>query len=372
MKLPSNLTRLAATLAALGLLLAAGGTSLHAQNAERARPALQEILKRYPDADRNGDGRLDQEERNALRQRLRGTGAAQQREVVSAKGVPATHVDVKYGPHERNVLDIWLAKSDRPTPVAIFIHGGGFVGGDKSKMYGSPDIDAFLEAGVSFATINYRFRNTDPRGVRASLQDAKRALQFIRSKAAEWNLDKARIGAYGGSAGAGTSLWLGVRDDMADPGSDDPVLRESTRLSVVGATGTQATYDVLQWQELLKLELDEAMTQEMLGFFGLKSEAELQSEEGKAIRAELDMLAQMSADDPPIYVRNNQEGGTPPKDRGHLYHHPLHAAAVKKRADEVGIEAQVYAPAIGIQPPKEKQESLVEFFLRHLGVKAEQ
>ena len=355
---------------ALGVVLLVAGV-LVAVQAQKARPSLQEILKQYPDADKNKDGRLDAEERNALKQRLQGKRGTTQ-EAVSAKGVPATHVDVKYGEHERNVLDIWLAKSEKPTPVAIFIHGGGFTGGDKSKAYGSPEIDAFLEAGVSFATITYRYRDTDPHGVVASLNDSKRALQFIRSKAQEWNIDKTRIGAYGGSAGAGTSLWLGVHDDMADPDSADPVLRESTRLSVVGATATQATYDVLQWQDLLKFEPDEAGMREMLGFFGLKSEDELASEKGKAIRADLDMLAMMSNDDPPLYVRNNQQGGTPPKDRGHRNHHPLHAAAVKQRADEVGIEAQVYAPAIGIEPPTEKQESLVEFFLRHLGVKAGQ
>lgn len=246
------------------------------------------------------------------------------------------------------------------------------VGGDKSKVYGSANIDAFLEAGVSFATINYRFRNTDPRGVRASLSDSKRALQFIRSKANEWNIDRTRIGAYGGSAGAGTSLWLGVHDDMAEPDSEDPVLRESTRLTVVGALATQATYDVVQWPALLGFKSDEAMLPEVLAFFGLTSEDDLYSESGEALRAELDMLALMSEDDPPLYVRNSAKGGTPPTDRGHRNHHPRHAAALKKRAAEVGIEAQVYAPAIGIEPTAEEQESLVEFFLRHLGVKPAQ
>ena len=45
---------------------------------------------------------------------------------VNVKGVPATHTNVKYGPHERNALDIWLAPSDKPTPLVIYIHGGGW------------------------------------------------------------------------------------------------------------------------------------------------------------------------------------------------------------------------------------------------------
>ena len=44
------------------------------------------------------------------------------------------HADVEYGPHARNVLDLWLAKSDAPTPLVIYYHGGGFRGGDKRTI----------------------------------------------------------------------------------------------------------------------------------------------------------------------------------------------------------------------------------------------
>ena len=77
----------------------------------------------------------------------------------------------------------------------------------------------------------------------------KRQLQFVRSKAAEWNLDKARIGASGGSAGACSSLWLAFHDDLADPQSSDPVARESTRLWCAAVTGAQTTLDPQQMQE---------------------------------------------------------------------------------------------------------------------------
>jgi len=292
-------------------------------------------------------------------------------EAVNVEGVAATHANVRYGPHERNLLDIWLAKSDKPTPLVIYIHGGGFVGGDKSKIYESKDMPKFLTAGVSFATINYRYLTSSPRGVRGSLSDSKRALQFIRSKAKQWNIDKKRIGAYGGSAGSGTATWLAFHDDMAEPDSPDPVLRESTRLAVVGALATQATYDVLQWQKLLGVTPDpeeyEASLRKVVSFYGLKNVDELNSPKGEAIRADLDMLGLMSKDDPPLYVSNGMRGGTP-EDRGHRNHHPLHAVALKKRAEEVGVEAEVHAEKIGIKPAN--PEGLVNFFLRHLRAKA--
>ena len=56
------------------------------------------------------------------------------------------------------------------------------------------------------------------------------SLQFVRSKAAEWHIDKERIGGSGGSAGGFTTLWLAFHPDMADAKSTDPIAHESTRL----------------------------------------------------------------------------------------------------------------------------------------------
>src|SRR5690242_5808123 len=137
--------------------------------------------------------------------------------------------------HERQKFDFWQAKSDKPAPVVLLIHGGGWVNGDKSS-YGERSIDPFLKEGISVAAINYRFiaqameQGVEP-PVKACLYDAARALQTIRSKSKEWNVDTKRVGSTGGSAGACTSLWLALHDDIADPKSGDPVLRESSRLS---------------------------------------------------------------------------------------------------------------------------------------------
>ena len=81
------------------------------------------------------------------------------------------------------------------------------------------------------------------------MHDAARALQFVRSKAAEWNIDKARIGASGGSAGACSSLWLAFHSDLADPKSADPIARESTRLWCAAVNVAQTTLDPQQMKE---------------------------------------------------------------------------------------------------------------------------
>ena len=45
-----------------------------------------------------------------------------------------THRDVRYGIHERTVLDLYLTRSPQPTPLVIYIHGGGFRAGDKKGV----------------------------------------------------------------------------------------------------------------------------------------------------------------------------------------------------------------------------------------------
>jgi hypothetical protein len=122
----------------------------------------------------------------------------------------------------------------------------------------------------------------------------------------------------------------------------------------------------MQWPEILGIKATSRHYALMLKFYGLKSMEELNGSKGKAIRADLDMLGLMSKDDCPLYVFNKMRGGTS-LTQGHINHHPLHALALKERSLEVGLEAQVYAPAIGLKPPEEKQESLIDFILRHLG-----
>ena len=118
-----------------------------------------------------------------------------------------TQSEVRYAKHERNVLDFWKAKSKKPAPVAFIIHGGGWKGGSKERLDRFADANALLKAGISVVAINYRYVTDDESPpVKAPLHDAARALQFIRSKAKEWNIDKTRIGAAGGSAGACSSL----------------------------------------------------------------------------------------------------------------------------------------------------------------------
>ncbi|MCC6699057.1 MAG: alpha/beta hydrolase, partial [Candidatus Hydrogenedentes bacterium] len=118
--------------------------------------------------------------------------------------------DVAYGPHPRNVLDFDRAPSNGPSPVVVFLHGGGFVNGSKAQLSAAMR-DRLLQGGISVAAINYRYATQA--SFPAPMMDGVRAIQFLRWKAKDWNIDKDRIGAMGGSAGACMSLWIGYHDD---------------------------------------------------------------------------------------------------------------------------------------------------------------
>ena len=106
---------------------------------------------------------------------------------------------MEYGPHERNVLDLWQARAAGPRPLLVYIHGGGWNAGDKSAVkvapYRADLLSVMLQKGVSVASVNYRYSRMAP--LPAPVRDAARAIQFLRSRAQEWNLSKDRVAATG-------------------------------------------------------------------------------------------------------------------------------------------------------------------------------
>jgi len=187
---------------------------------------LAKWLARYPQADTDRDGVLTAAEAAAFREKLK-EWRAKQAEYEAGKPAP-DYADLAYGARERNFLDLWLAEGDGPRPLVAYIHGGGWVGGDKSTLRRN-SLEPLLAAGISVAAINYRYSTIEP--FPAPMTDAGRAIQFLRHHAAEYNLDPERFGATGGSAGATTSMCLAYHEDLADPDNEDPVLRQSTRLT---------------------------------------------------------------------------------------------------------------------------------------------
>jgi acetyl esterase/lipase len=211
-----------------------------------------------------------------------------------------------------------------------------------------------LDAGISIVSINYRYSwQAQIAGVKPPvewpLHDAARALQFTRSKAAEWNIDKARIGASGGSAGACSSLWLAFHDDMADPKSADPIAHESTRLWCAAVIGAQTSLDPRQLKEWTP---NSRYGGHAFGFMDPTNLKTRDTRFAEFLAAREQMLPwikeyspieHVTADDPPIYMIYS----APPalgKDQKDPTHTSNYGVKLQEKLRSVGVECELVYP----------------------------
>ncbi len=278
----------------------------------------------------------------------------------------ATFADVPYGSHARQKLDFYQAKSDKPTPVVFFIHGGGWLNGDKGAFNNEKP---YLKAGISVVSINYRLipdadaeKLVPP--VQGPLQDAARALQFVRSKASEWNIDKERIGATGSSAGSCSALWLAFHPDMAEAKSADPVARESTRLGCVAVVRAQTSLDPKQMRAWISNCNYGAHA------FGFKGDGRPDSAFAEFLAkresvlpwiAEYSPYALLTADDPPVYLLYN----TPPA-MGRAQESTAHSAnfgvGLQQQCRKLGVPCELVYPAA----PEVKHAEVAAYLIERL------
>jgi acetyl esterase len=261
------------------------------------------------------------------------------RHMANLKPRPAV-ADLRYGPFDRNVLDVWKPSADhaasgRPAPLVIFFHGGGFLGGDKSSVPAWL-VRRCLAEGIAVASANYRLSRQSP--YPGPMLDGARAVQFVRSEAEALGIDPERIAACGNSAGAGIALWVGFQDDMAVPDDPDPVRRESTRLTCIGGVGAQTSYDPRFIKRTIGGRAHEHAA--IRPFFGLRPGADLNSPSCATLFEDASPLTHVSSDDPPVFLYYSEPAGPVPADArpGLGIHHPNFGIALKDQFDPLGIE----------------------------------
>jgi len=112
--------------------------------------------------------------------------------------------DVKYGAADRNLLDIFMPETASPArPVLIYVHGGGFVAGNK-RTPGSPFNDHVMLWAVKngFVGVNMTYRLAPQATWPAGSEDLAAAIQWVSDKIGERGADPARVYMMGHSAGA--------------------------------------------------------------------------------------------------------------------------------------------------------------------------
>ena len=141
-----------------------------------------------------------------------------------ALSAPSTGVEVsrdhRYGPHDRNRLDLFSQGHETGKPVLLFVHGGGFIMGDKTSE-GSPFYDNIgnwaAANGLLGATMTYRLAPADPHP--AGTEDVLAAVCWLKANAAAHGGDPARIYVMGQSAGASHVAAFVAEGDEAVAGA---------------------------------------------------------------------------------------------------------------------------------------------------------
>lgn len=267
---------------------------------------------------------------------------AKKKRKVQQPQMKPTYANVSYGSHKMNVLDFYQAKGEGARPLLVYIHGGGWVGGDKKQN--SRAFKPFLDKGISYAAINYRLTGEAP--LPAPVHDAARAIQFLRTKAKEWNIRTDRIVLTGGSAGACTSMWLLFHDDLADPKSKDPILRESTRVAAAAVRVGQTSIDPKVIEGWLGPNvLKHRMINMAVGEKTMKS-ALVNYEKHSKLYKEFSPYNHVDGDDPPLLMTYGNNMKLPSTSAGHGIHHPVYGVKLKEKSESVKHECHLLIPKV--------------------------
>ena len=191
---------------------------------------------RFPEWDRNKDGKLQKEELPANARRnfervdtdkdgvislaehraflnRRSGGGQKQQEHPDYRSLK--NLDYAGGGNQRQMLDLFLPreKSDELRPLLVYIHGGGWRGG--SKEGGLRHLQSLLEgSGFAGAAINYRL--TNEASWPSQIHDCKAAIRWLKAHAAKYGYDPERIAVWGTSAGGHLVSMLGVTGDVPE------------------------------------------------------------------------------------------------------------------------------------------------------------
>ncbi len=228
--------------------------------------------------------------------------------------------DVKYGKHKLQSLDLWLPQqSTAKVSLVVYIHGGGYVEGDKESAYTLAKLDpvAILNGGKAFATLNYRlsgefpYRKGETGRFPVQMADSAKAIQYLRAYSGNVGVDTEKIAVSGSSAGGGITLWLALHNDLQKK-KGNVVSQQSTRTNCIALMDTQPTLNIGEVMDLLGpygYTPDEGIT----GLYGLTPE-EYNAKPAywddvlKKSYEEASPMAHLSSDDHPKILMSYMQG----------------------------------------------------------------
>lgn len=155
-------------------------------------------------------------------------------QTVNAQSTPVQMRNLEYARvgGKSLLLDLYLPPSGTGSfPLIVWVHGGGWVGGDRSLGLNSLQVQQTAR-GYAVASISYRlsYEATFP----AQIEDCKAAIRWLRANAAQYQIDPNRIGVWGSSAGGHLVALLGTSGNVTDlEGTVGGNLQYSSRVQAV-------------------------------------------------------------------------------------------------------------------------------------------
>jgi acetyl esterase/lipase len=217
-------------------------------------------------------------------------------------------------------LDVALPKEgDGPFPGVVFIHGGGWSGGNRHAFRGK--MEEAARRGYVAATVSYRLTQPDPQTGEpkepfpAQIHDCKAAIRWLRMNAPEFKLDRERIGVIGASAGGHLSLLVGLtsREDglEGDMGNLSQSSRVQAVVNIFGPTDLERCYE---------------SSPGAVGF--LKALCNGTPESAAANFRAASPVTYITADDPPVLTLHGEKDALVPPEQAMILDTKLKAAGV--------------------------------------------
>ena len=174
----------------------------------------------------------------ALRAQQASTATTSPARAAGAAATGPVYSNITYGVAggETLLLDIFEPANNvgKVRPAIVLVHGGGWTNFDKSTM--RPLAQFLALAGFVAVAVDYRLFHDDATRWPAQLDDVQRAVRWVRSNSAKYNVDPNHIGAYGHSAGAQIATLLGML--VTRDNSDAALAKYSSKVQcVVDASG---------------------------------------------------------------------------------------------------------------------------------------
>ncbi len=151
-------------------------------------------------------------------------------------------------------MDYYAPRGPGPHPIAVILHGGGYVGGTSRNGSEAYCADFLAPAGYAVFSINYRLAPQFP--YPANVEDTERAVRFLRHNAKRWDAEGSKIALVGGSAGGFLSNMVGLLRAGGLPGAADPVDRESAAVQAVVTLFAQSSFVTVPLNENTHALLD--------------------------------------------------------------------------------------------------------------------